>query len=212
MRLNLTADVPIGVAQHTMLIAVSYAARPFGVKRIDSVETAKQKCPQIVIAYVETKNNKPNLTRFVSFFVLIGASNSKFIARYRDASVKIFEVLNAAGAKSLERGSVDEAYMDVSNLVDERMARDEAQPSWPLKFEGSVVVAGEDFAGAAAADIDDDLVTDANADRTVCTRLWWGAEISKELRKQIFQKLGYTVSCGVSFNKVTCFIFDRKQR
>ena len=35
-RLNLDSTVPLGVQQHNMLIAVSYSARPFGVKRGDS--------------------------------------------------------------------------------------------------------------------------------------------------------------------------------
>lgn len=134
--------------------------------------------------------------------------------------MKIFEILETVGAKSLERGSVDEAYMDVSNLVDERISdqQRQQQPSWPLNFEASVVVAGEDFVTpngeVNAATVDeaqqqqqqqqqvDDMIIDPAADRQTCIRLWHGAEISKQIRKQVYDKLGYTVSCGISFNKV----------
>lgn len=64
----------IPVQQHQMLIAIGYSARPFGIVRGMSVEDAKLKCPDLVFAKVEMINDKPNLNR------------------YRQASVKIFEV------------------------------------------------------------------------------------------------------------------------
>jgi DNA polymerase eta len=97
--LGLDSSIPIGVQQHTMLIAVNYAARPFGVKRGDSADDAKRKCPSIVCAQVEVLNNKPNLNR------------------YRESSVRIMKILNSFKLATCERASIDEAYLDVSDWV-----------------------------------------------------------------------------------------------
>jgi DNA polymerase eta len=167
-----------------MVIAVSYSARPKGVKRIDSAESAREKCPEIVLAEVETRNNKPNLTR------------------YRDASVDIFNVLSNAGA-TCERGSIDEAYLDVSDLV-VRDEKENPDVSWPLDFTGlGVVVAGGDATNADATTNDTDNVDIVGHDeeRRCNVRLWRGARIARRLRQRVLDELDYTVSCGVSFNK-----------
>ena len=53
-RLGLNSrKVPLGVVQYDSLIAVSYAARPYGVKRGMRAEEARKLCPEISLPHVE---------------------------------------------------------------------------------------------------------------------------------------------------------------
>jgi nucleotidyltransferase/DNA polymerase involved in DNA repair len=241
VRLGL-GNAPTAVLQHNMLLAVSYSARPFGVKRGDTKEDALAKCPQLNIVPVDTINEKPNLTR------------------YRDASVKIFDVLRSFGTV-LERASIDEAYLDVTELVAAQVAT--APPAAERVFVG-VVVSGTDaesdaqrgqttvldddddddeesinddndnddrdvvdddeenkFAvndddnddAAAAAAADDDESSEHDAVRDACeTRLWCGAQLAATIRAKVFAELGFTVSAGISFNKILAKIGSARNK
>lgn len=245
VRLGL-GNAPTAVLQHNMLLAVSYSARPFGVKRGDTKEDALAKCPELNIVPVDTVNEKPNLTR------------------YRDASVKIFDVLRSFGTV-LERASIDEAYLDVTELVASQVAS--APPVAERVFVG-VVVSGTDAESDAqrgkptlmddeesnndednvendddpeadeaddvdvADDVDEDhleehqndndaLVDDDNDDessekdavRDECaTRLWCGAQLAATIRAKVFAELGFTVSAGISFNKILAKIGSARNK
>lgn len=250
VRLGL-GNAPTVVLQHNMILAVSYSARPFGVKRGDTKEDALTKCPELNVVPVETLNEKPNLTR------------------YRDASVKIFEVLRSFGTV-LERASIDEAYLDVTALVAERVAS--APPLAERVFVGVVVSGTEAEAEALSgkttltsdesgdeddggddnddenndndenedendnndqdevvgdgADDADDLHSDHNGGgggddessevdtvRDECaTRLWCGAELAAKIRAKVFSELGFTVSAGISFNKILAKIGSARNK
>jgi DNA polymerase eta len=219
IRLGLPKDTPLIVLQHDMTLAVSYAARPFGVKRGDTRASATQKCPHIVVVPVAEVNNKPNLTL------------------YRDESVKIFAVFRAFGA-TVERASIDEAYLDVTKLVNANLAS--VPPVHQRVFEG-VVVSRADGSELAAANADDssssdgekDADDDAEGDGSASgeaehdaaahvpavdsdadtveaddvedqcrARLWLGAQLAAKIRAKVFEQLHYTVSAGISFNKI----------
>ncbi|MCP9258395.1 DNA polymerase eta [Dirofilaria immitis] len=100
---------PVAVVQHSSvnykgggLLAVSYEARPFGIKRGMFGEQAKALCPDLTLCYVP-----------------IGEHIDKAdITRYRDASAEVFKVLHEFDSRIIvERASVDEAYLDLSALV-----------------------------------------------------------------------------------------------
>jgi DNA polymerase eta len=218
IRLGLPKDTPLIVLQHDMTLAVSYAARPFGVKRGDTRASATQKCPHIVVVPVAELNNKPNLTL------------------YRDESVKIFAVFRSFGA-TVERASIDEAYLDVTKLVNANLAS--VPPVHQRVFEGVVVSRADGSELAANADdssssdgerdADDDgegdgsasgeakhdaapHVADVDSDADTVeaddvedqcrARLWLGAQLAAKIRAKVFEQLHYTVSAGISFNKI----------
>ncbi|VDO34363.1 unnamed protein product [Onchocerca flexuosa] len=100
---------PVAVVQHSSannrgggLLAVSYEARSFGIKRGMFGEQAKALCPDLTLCYVP-----------------IGEYIDKAdITRYRDASAEVFKVLHEFDSRIIvERASVDEAYLDLSALV-----------------------------------------------------------------------------------------------
>lgn len=46
--------VPVAVQQWNGLIAISYAARSFGINRHADIESAKKLCPELVMVHVQT--------------------------------------------------------------------------------------------------------------------------------------------------------------
>nr|CDJ90718.1 DNA-repair protein domain containing protein [Haemonchus contortus] len=105
-------DSPVVVVQHARegapggVIAVSYEARKFGVKRGMMIPEAKTKCPDLNICFVPQGEH----------------IDKADIQKYRDASVEVFDVLNAFDERIVvERASVDEAFLDLTEFVDQRL-------------------------------------------------------------------------------------------
>ena len=84
------------------IIAVNYEARAFGVTRQMRGDDAKEKCPDIVLVRVPEVRGKADLTK------------------YRDAGKEVIQVFLQFGA-IVERASIDEAYIDLTDLVNTRM-------------------------------------------------------------------------------------------
>ena len=80
------------------ILAVDYCARHYGVKRGMSGKEAIDKCPQLHLFRVPEKRGKADLTR------------------YRDVGAKVIQVLSQYSS-CVERASVDEAFLDVSEEV-----------------------------------------------------------------------------------------------
>ncbi|VDO41490.1 unnamed protein product [Haemonchus placei] len=105
-------DSPVVVVQHARegapggVIAVSYEARKFGVKRGMMIPEAKTKCPDLNVCFVPQGEH----------------IDKADIQKYRDASVEVFDVLNAFDERIVvERASVDEAFLDLTEFVDQRL-------------------------------------------------------------------------------------------
>ncbi|KAJ0407394.1 hypothetical protein ATCC90586_000101 [Pythium insidiosum] len=116
-RLNIPRDEPVAVQQWGSLLAINYVARKFGIGRMDNVADARKKCPQIHLPHVETlgENRKPGS-------VFDRTHQKAILRRYRMASKEIFEIL-ARFAPICERASIDEAYLDVTQQVLDKMTQ-----------------------------------------------------------------------------------------
>ncbi|GMT18142.1 hypothetical protein PFISCL1PPCAC_9439, partial [Pristionchus fissidentatus] len=110
-------EKPVGVLQYSAngqsgLIAVSYEARPFGVKRGMTAKQCKELCPEIEICLVPQGEY----------------ADKADIQKYRDASAEVFAVLGAVdGRVILERASVDEAFLDLTVYVESRVAGEDRE-------------------------------------------------------------------------------------
>uniref|UniRef100_A0A1I7XKH7 UmuC domain-containing protein n=1 Tax=Heterorhabditis bacteriophora TaxID=37862 RepID=A0A1I7XKH7_HETBA len=107
-------NLPVVVVQHARdstpggILAVSYEARPYGVKRGMMVPEALLKCPRLNVCFVPQGEY----------------ADKADIQKYRDASAEIFEVLNNIDEGIVvERASVDEAFLDMTAVID-RMVLD----------------------------------------------------------------------------------------
>ena len=94
--------MPLHTCLHCRIIAVSYEARALGVKRSHSGNQAQEVCPSIHLFRVPERRGKADLTR------------------YRESSQEVFDILLSYTSK-LERASVDEAFVDITDLVELRM-------------------------------------------------------------------------------------------
>ncbi|CAB1119364.1 unnamed protein product [Ectocarpus sp. CCAP 1310/34] len=83
------------------IIAVSYEARPFGVKRGMKAGDARKVCPELALVQVPTRNGKAD------------------ISLYRHAGERVVAVLERAGGAltTVEKASIDEVYVDVTRAA-----------------------------------------------------------------------------------------------
>lgn len=103
---------PLAVVQYNPwrgggIIAVNYAARAKGVTRHMRGDEARDLCPEIVLCQVPNIREK--------------ADTSK----YRDAGKEVANVLQRF-TQLLERASVDEAYLDITDTVNLRIKQMES--------------------------------------------------------------------------------------
>lgn len=189
-RLGLPKDAAVVVVQWKMALAVSYPARKFGIKRGSNVdEVRKLGGDKVTIVHVETIGGDappPDLNVDQEGTEDLVNTQKVSLARYRKASADIFRAmiscLSGYQAK-FERASIDEAYIDVTAEVDQRVrkAGNELRP-----LPDNTMVVGERLDMRDECDV----------------RLAYGADIATEVRKKVLAAFSYTVSAGISTNKL----------
>jgi len=109
---------------------------------------------------------------------------------YRRASLEIMDIFRSAGCQ-LEKAGIDEAFLDVTQLVHERLKSSQlrVEDLEAILEKTCLSVPIED--GGPVPDLANDV------DR----RLVMGAQIALELRTMVFEQLHYTCSAGISVNK-----------
>ncbi|XP_022912036.2 DNA polymerase eta [Onthophagus taurus] len=167
---------PIAVVQYNQwkgggIIAVNYPARDKGVTRHMRGADAKKKCPELQLVSVPCQRGKADLTK------------------YRDAGKRVADVLQTF-TSLLERASVDEAYLDITEAVNKRI---ELQYVPNVSNLPNTHVAGFD------KDVFVDNVKDLNeGDLKLCI----GGVIAEEIREAVYKKTGYKCSAGIAHNKI----------
>lgn len=115
IRLGKSIDDPVVCAQWQSLIAVSYAARKFGIGRMDTLQSALEKCPGLVVGHAAVFKKGDSHWQY-----LLGAPDQGIhkvsLDPYRRELRKIFKVL-LRECDSTEKASVDECYLDLSRIV-----------------------------------------------------------------------------------------------
>ncbi|KAM7415775.1 hypothetical protein PAMA_018034 [Pampus argenteus] len=150
--------VPLGIQQKYIIVTCNYVARQQGLTKLMSVTDAKEKCPQLVLVKGED------------------------LTHYREMSYKVTELLMSY-CPLVERLGFDENYMDITDMVETRLAQ--TPESYSYSFKGHVY--NHCSADAKAADH---------------PRLALGSHIAAELREAIHNKLGLTGCAGVATNKI----------
>ncbi len=179
---------PMAVVQYNAwqgggIIAVSYEARAFGVKRNMRGDEAKKLCPDIVLVQVPEVRGKADLSK------------------YRNASKEVISVFMEFGA-IVERASIDEAYVDLTTLVTKCSSENFGNCIDKL-IESNTFIVGNTgteereawFRNTLNPEVDD-------AGNSDDVRLAVGANIVDDMRAAVLQKTGFKCSAGVSRNKV----------
>lgn len=200
VRLGLDPSTPLAVQQWRGVIAVNYAARSFGVNRMDHTDEVRRKCPEIRLVHVETLGGEGKSGDVEDEGVKgmdlerggkVRENEKVSLKRYREASTRVFDVIfevmrGYGNGWKVERASIDEAFLDVTEIVDRRVRKERnVDFEEMLRCSGSVLVGDKvDFG--------------AESDR----RLIVAAGIAKEVRNAVFEKCQYTCSAGISMNKM----------
>ncbi|XP_012275781.1 DNA polymerase eta [Orussus abietinus] len=185
---------PVAVIQYNQwqlggIIAVNYEAREFGVTRFMRGDEAKEKCPELILASVPATRGKSNTSR------------------YRVAGREVIDVLKKH-CNIIERASVDEAYLDITDMVDQQMSSKSFPPEELMKSLSHTYVVGYSEVGqnneeqrSKGTEEWINSLTD-ELENMQSKRLAVAGAITESLRQSIFNQTGYQCSAGVSYNKI----------
>uniref|UniRef100_A0A0V0IKK7 DNA polymerase eta n=1 Tax=Solanum chacoense TaxID=4108 RepID=A0A0V0IKK7_SOLCH len=177
-----TAVVQYNSWQGGGLIAVSYEARKFGVKRSMRGDEAKQVCPEIHLVQVPVARGKADLNT------------------YRNAGSEVVSVLSRRGR--CERASIDEVYLDLTIAAEAMLA--DNPPECLETISEEVVkshILGLEEVGSDARENVRHWFTRSDASRRD-KLLACGAFLVAELRLQVLEETEFTCSAGIAHNKM----------
>ena len=121
------------------------------------------------------------------------------LTKYRDAGKEVIEVLVGFGA-IVERASIDEAYIDITTLVEERQR--EIVTFGESLLPNTFVVGHDSSKEVRREGVETWLRSNEKDGLSDNTRLAVGAAIMEEMRKAVYDKTGFRCSAGIAHNKV----------
>lgn len=212
-----TKNDPVVCVQWWSIIAVSYAARDYGIGRMDSLKDAIKKCPHIVPLHTSVFRKGENFWRNVNTCnpdeFPDPANHKVSLDPYRRESRKMQRIFRD-NCKNVEKASVDESFFDLGPDVynkalelfpqlrelQDKAEDDDKLPPIPdklpeccLKLRGVVVPTTEEMS----------LLKDEGQPQ-YCVHDWddifimIGSIITMHIRKKVEEALGYTTSCGIA--------------
>lgn len=204
---------PYILSQWKNLIAVNYPARNCGIARLDSLAEAIKKCPHVKVSHVAT--------------YAMGEAEYKYhknpqkgthkvaLEPYREASRKIFNILQSFDGVEVEKGSVDEAYLDVTLAAQKELdsivaPNSQCQVSLEnvLHPETNVIpnkqtevnawfqAQGKQFSDVFDAALHPQATVERRLLLCAASRVVWN------MRQKIYQDLHYDCSAGIAHNKI----------
>ncbi|XP_045613927.2 DNA polymerase eta [Procambarus clarkii] len=196
--------VPAAVVQYNTwkgggIIAVNYEARSFGVKRGMRGDEARSKCPDIQLVQVPVNRGKADLTK------------------YRNAGKEVISVL-CDFSDCIERASIDEAYIDFTNVIEGKMKQlcadkitpDVLKSTWVIGFDKAECEDKEDMRRKGIENWLASLYNDEDCALPVTSahphwdnlRLTCAAILCEEMRKAVFERTSFKCSAGIAHNKM----------
>ncbi|XP_021608536.1 DNA polymerase eta isoform X3 [Manihot esculenta] len=180
--------LPTAVVQYNewkggALIAVSYEARNFGVKRSMRGDEAKQVCPQIQLVQVPVARGKADLNA------------------YRNAGSEVVSILARKGR--CERASIDEVYLDLTESAEAMLKESPPHSLEAIDEEAlkSHVLGLKNENGNNVKENVREWLCRSDTDHRD-KLLACGALIVAELRMQVLKETEFTCSAGIAHNKM----------
>ncbi|RKP39291.1 hypothetical protein BJ085DRAFT_23766, partial [Dimargaris cristalligena] len=202
VRLGIPVAQPVGVQQWHSLIAVNYAARAAGVQRHMTVPEARALCPDLRLVHVATYRRGD--THYAYHADPKPYSHKVSLDPYRAASAAVLRILTMVGP-NVQRASVDEAFLDVTDQVDaivEDLRRAGRLPLVDTPVDSSSGAAGVTgpWTGVASDPVEADGEPEVRTFGWPDLQLWVAANIANYLRARILTDLHFTCSAGVGHN------------
>ncbi|KAG2684987.1 hypothetical protein I3843_10G100300 [Carya illinoinensis] len=180
--------LPTAVVQYNSwkggaLIAVSYEARKYGVKRSMRGDEAKKVCPPIQLVQVPVARDKADLNT------------------YRNAGSEVVSVLARKGR--CERASIDEVYLDLTEAAETMLAETPPESLEVIDEEAvkSHILGLNTEEGSDAKEFVREWLRRSDGDHRD-KLLACGAIIVAELRMQVLRETEFTCSAGIAHNKM----------
>ena len=178
--------VPLVVIHFRVCIAVTYAARKYGVTRIMPIDEIKKLCPHIILVHVDTikvgqepidpykrdLKDKLNINRKWD-------QEKTCLDYYRFESDKVFAILKRM-CPIVEKASIDENFLDFT----EEAMRIYNTGNYEVKWEGKV----PGYEGKIPETKEEIL-------------LMIGSQIAAKIRKEVHDTLKYTCTAGIPIIK-----------
>lgn len=223
IRLGLTSGDPVVCLQWNSLIAVSYAARKYGISRMDTLQDAKKKCPNLIVAHTAVfKKGDPNWFYTDIHDKLPSAEDHKVsLDPYRKESRKFIRVIKDF-ADLVEKVSVDECFIDFGRLVYQKAIEifpelniktyndpnilTKNLPDLPKYLPNSLNWQGHIISNTYTESNESNELNELNEKFLKIPSIndWddifmiIGSNLALELRNKIENLIGYTTSCGVA--------------
>jgi len=210
VRLGIDPAKPLAVQQWQGLIAINYPARAYGLTRHVTITEAKEKCPELICQHVATWNEGEAMWSYSDDAFKEIASRKVSLDPYRIESRRILALIKEVLPEDLQRvekASVDEVFLDLSAHVHKVLLERYPElrgpapyddPSEPLPRPPTTAL---DWAADALVDLDSLQSEEDDPDwDDICMLI--ASEIVRDVRKEIFDRLHYTCSAGISRNKM----------
>lgn len=205
LRLGLSVDDAVVAVQWSSIIAVSYKAREYGISRLDTLESAKLKCPILKPIHTAVFKRGENFWRYHDDDKEFPSPKEYKVSLdpYRRESRKILKIFKN-NVDLVEKASVDESFMDLGRCVLKKLFellpnmhedilkldKDDYLPLVPDDFE--LEVHGEVVQGDLEENTDQLYINDWDD-----VLILLGSIKAYDIRLQVVKELGYTTSCGV---------------
>lgn len=223
VRLGKGLEDPVVCCQWKSLIAVSYAARKYGISRLDPLGLALKKCPQLVVGHAAVFKKGESFWRYIDGLPS-QAIHKVSLDPYRRELRKVFRILQSQ-CDLVEKASVDECYLDLGRLVYSKLmdlfpclrdlqAGDKLPPvpsTLPdgLKWEGMLYQTDEESAFFKEGVSHDNKQTQSRTNTPPATIVkdWsdicliLGSQYLFSIRCKVYEELKYTTSGGLGTTK-----------
>ncbi|KAJ5461371.1 uncharacterized protein N7458_002923 [Penicillium daleae] len=228
VRLGTPRDTPLAVRQWESLIAINYAARPFGISRMMTAAEARKACPNIILQHVATfregeggrwayrddsfkniKTDKVSLDPYRAESRKILKTMKEALERWstNESDGEIHRFTHGLSA-ALEKASIDEVFIDLSPLVyivllqrypELRPGSQDGDRDAELPPPPTTAVQWHPEDCLIDLDLHEREEDDPDWDDIV---MLIGAEIVRAVRRAVWDNLSYTCSAGLARNKM----------
>ncbi|KAG0654586.1 DNA-directed DNA polymerase eta rad30 [Monosporozyma unispora] len=129
VRCGYSRDDPVVCVQWNSIIAVSYAARKYGISRMDSVTSAMEKCPNLIPIHPAVFKRGEDFWQYHDGYGSWNKDKNKQLSvelykvsliPYRREGRKILKIFQEY-CDLVEKASVDEVFMDMGRLVFQKL-------------------------------------------------------------------------------------------
>lgn len=222
IRYGLSVSDPVVSVQWSSIIAVSYAAREYGISRMDTLESARVKCPGLIPVHTATFKKGERTWKSTP----LGQFPTPFeykvsLDPYRREGRKVLQILQKH-CDLVQKASVDEAFLDLGRLIIKVLLQKETNSLFNEQQNNSLKEIREIFENGNFL-LDQPLpniphqchllfpaignIIKSKDAEEVCYEDWddliiaIGSMLTDMIRKSIYDETYFFTSCGVSNNK-----------